>query len=398
MKLKSVNSIDHSICTGCMMCSDICVKGAISFKYDTGFWFPCVDKSKCVECGLCSLRCPALNEVPIVTGPVSCYGAKSKDDDVRWNSTSGGFFFELATAVIKEGGACIGAEYGLDNEILHSIETEQEGIKKLRQSKYAQSRTEGIYTKTQRLLDSGVYVLFCGTPCQVEALNAYLKKNYENLLTMDFFCLGICSPLVYRRYLDLMELRYKSKVTKVWFKNKQKGWRKIGTRLEFASGESYFRTGNRDLFMVAFVGDSIAMRKNCETCKFRKIPHNSDITVADFWGIEKVNLEMDDDKGVSAIIINTPRGAIWFDKISRSLDVFETTEDSIVKGNFSAIEPKKAGKNRDAFLNAISNEMPLDMAMEKYGEMYNGINKIKVDCHYYRNSFISKIKKIIKSI
>ena len=378
-----------------MMCGDICAKHAITFKIDKGFWFPEVDENLCVNCNLCYNKCPALNNAPKVSGPIACYGAKSKDEDTRWNSTSGGFFTELAKAIISEGGYCVGAIYGENNEIIHSIENSFGGIEKLRQSKYAQSNISGIYKQVKDLLKLEKTVLFCGTACQVEALKAYLGKSYDNLFTMDFICLGICSPIVYRKYLDLMEKKYKSKVTKVWFKNKKSGWRSIGTKLDFANGKSYFRVGNRDLFMVSFVGDSIAMRKNCENCKYRKIPHNSDFTVADFWGIENVNPSLDDNKGLSAVFANTFKGNEMFKHISSSLDYFETTPEYIAKGNFSVLYPKSPGRNRDVFLSSLDT-LSLDKALEKYGEKYSGQNRWKVDYYYYKNIVIKFIKSIMK--
>lgn len=395
MSNKSVQTISHDSCTGCMMCGDICAKHAITFKIDKGFWFPEVDSNLCVNCNMCVKRCPALNDAPKVCGPIACYGAKSKDENTRWNSTSGGFFTELAKAIISDGGYCAGAIYGENNEIVHSIENSFAGIEKLRQSKYAQSNTLGVYRKVKELLKFEKKVLFCGTACQVEALKAYLGKDFENLFTMDFICLGVCSPVVYRKYLSLMEKRYKSKVTKVWFKNKSDGWRSIGTKLEFANGKSYFRVGNRDLFMVSFVGDSIAMRKNCEFCKYRKIPHNSDFTVADFWGIENVNPTMDDNKGLSAVFANTAKGNKMFKRISDSLDYFETTSDNITKGNFSALLSKAPGRNRDAFLSSLET-MPLDKAIEKYGEEYSGSNRRRVDYYYYKNRIIQLIKSLLR--
>lgn len=378
-----------------MMCGDICAKHAISFKIDKGFWYPEVDSDLCVNCNLCAQKCPALNDAPTASGPVACYGAKSKDENTRWNSTSGGFFSEIAKAIVSDGGYCVGAIYGEDNEIIHAVENTESGIEKLRQSKYAQSNTSGIYKEVKDLLKQEKKVLFCGTACQVEALKAYLGKDYGNLITMDFICLGICSPVVYRSYLDLMEKRYKSKVTKVWFKNKEAGWRSIGTKLEFANGKSYFRVGNRDLFMVAFVGDSIAMRNNCENCKYRKIPHNSDLTVADFWGIENVNPSMDDNKGLSAVFANTPKGNELFKHILGSLDYFVTSPEDITKGNFSSLKPKTPGKNRDEFLSSLST-MPLDKALEKYGEEYSGSKRRKVEYYYYKNRIIKFIKSIIR--
>ena len=384
----SVNSIDHSICTGCMMCSDICAKSAISFKNDLGFWYPSVDEDKCVNCGICSKRCPALKDAPTAYGPISCYGAKSKDENTRWLSTSGGFFTELANAIIHDNGVCVGAEYGSNCEVIHSIEKNLEGVNRLRQSKYSQSYTEGIYANTKRILDTGVLVLFCGTPCQVEALKSYLRKSYDNLLTMDFFCLGICSPVVYRKYLDWLEKKYNSKVRRVWFKNKKAGWRSIGTRIEFENGKVYFREGKRDPFMVAFVGDSIAMRQSCETCKFRKIPHNSDITVADFWGVEKINPQIDDNKGISAVIVNSAKGQLWFDIVKDNLDYFETTIDLITQGNFSAIRPKKSGINREEFLKSLST-YSITYALNKFGTQFTYNKRVKME--------LSHLKKTIKS-
>lgn len=393
MKDKSVHNIDRNLCTGCMMCSDICGKNAINFKFERGFWFPHVNEELCINCGLCSKKCPVLSPIKRINGPLYCYGAKSKDEQIRWNSTSGGFFTELSSEFINQGGYCAGAVYDEDNEIVHSLENTKDGISKLRQSKYVQSNTKGIYKQVKSKLVAGENVLFCGTACQVEALKSFLGKEYDNLLTMDFVCLGICSPIVYRKYLNLMEKKYKSKISRVWFKNKKEGWRAIGTRLEFANGKSYFRIGSRDLFMVAFVGDSIAMRKSCETCKFRKIPHNSDFTVADFWGIEKVNPTIDDNKGLSAVFVNTEKGKVWFYTVSSKLEFFETTSENITKGNFSALTPKIFGKNRDIFLDSLSS-IPLDKAIKLYGEKYSGFNKIKVDLNYYKSKFSNIIKKL----
>lgn len=389
---KSVNNIDHTICTGCMMCSDVCKKSAISFKIEKGFWFPSVNSNLCVNCGLCVKKCPALHKAPSVSGPISCYGAKSRNETVRWNSTSGGFFSELAYKIIAAGGFVIGASYGKDNEILHTIESTKEGVEKLRQSKYAQSNTAGIYQRVLDLLKTDVIVLFCGTACHVEALKAFLGKEYTNLLTMDFVCLGICSPIVYRKYLDMMERKYMSKINRVWFKNKQTGWRSIGTQLDFANGKIYYRPGGLDLFMCAFVGDSIAMRKSCETCKFRKIPHNSDFTVADFWGVENVRPDKDDNKGLSAVFVNSEKGVTWFERIAENLDFFETTPESIINGNFSAVESKPSGKNRDAFLEAIES-MPFEKAYSKYGTEYTGIKKIRKNISQLKRVVLNRIIK-----
>lgn len=393
---KSVHNIDRNACTGCMMCGDICAKHAISFSKNKGFWYPEVDSEICTNCGLCSIRCPAMHEAPSTPEhPVACYGAKTKDEGIREESTSGGFFSELAFAWLKEGGVIAGAIYGKDQEIIHVIEKDANGVARLRQSKYAQSNTEGIYKKTKQYLTQGTPVLFCGTPCQVEALKAYLNKSYDNLLTMDFICLGICSPLVYRKYLDMLEKKYASKVKYVWFKNKRTGWRSVGTAISFENGKEYFRPGPWDLFMRSFIIDSLSMRPNCEHCRFRKIPHNSDFTLGDFWGLEKVNPQVDDNKGMSAVFVNTEKAVKWFSKIQHRLDTFETTDQKIIEGNFSAIRSKAPHANSAAFMDYIVDHT-MDDAMTKYSA-YKGLYKWKMEYTLIKYNIKQILKKYGKS-
>lgn len=377
---KSVGRINRSQCTGCMMCGDICPKKAISFPVSNGFWYPRVDEDVCINCGLCQNKCPALT-VPQATKetPVACYGARTKQEEVRVHSTSGGFFTELASYWIRQGGYCIGAIYGEDNEIVHAITNNAEELGKFRQSKYAQSKTDSIYKQTRDLLKSGEKVLFCGSPCQVEALFSYLGKEYENLLTMDFVCLGICSPFAYRKYLDMLENKFKSKATRVWFKNKTNGWRAISTRVDFENGKTYLEPGGFDLFMRAFVTDGLSMRPNCQNCKFRKVPHASDFTLGDFWGVEKIKPEQDDNKGLSAVMVNTVKGQEVFESIKDTLVYFQTTVPDICAGNFSILKPMKPHPKTEEFMKYLEGHT-FSSAVYKYGSLSRrdmAIKKIK---------------------
>ena len=386
---KSVFDIPHDLCCGCMMCGDICGNKAISFPIKKGFWYPVVDENTCINCGLCSKRCPVLNvNKDRVSEHVDSYGVKSRNEDIRWNSTSGGFFSELAHFWIDKGGVVIGAVYDENNTIVHAVGTTKEDVKKLRQSKYAQSFTEGIYSKVKLFLSQGTYVLFCGTPCQVEALYAYLGKRSDLLLTMDFFCLGICSPWIYRKYLDLLEHEYKSNVTKVWFKNKSNGWRAISNRIDFINGKTYLRSGGLDLFMRTFVNDALSMRPNCQNCQFRGIHHISDFTVGDFWGVENVNPSMDDNKGISALFVNTDRGRDIFIKIKNNLDSFKTTPEQIIAGNFSVLKPMKTHPKMDEFMECVENNGLLSAAYK-----YSSYNK-----KLLRRLRFAKVKQFIKKI
>lgn len=376
----SISQISRSLCTGCMMCGDICPKKAISFPISKGFWYPSVDGEACINCGLCKKKCPALAD-PKTTleTPVACYGARTKQEEVREHSTSGGFFTELASYWIRQGGYCVGAIYGENNEIVHAITKDVNELSKFRQSKYAQSNTASIYKQTQDLLKRGEKVLFCGTPCQVEALYSFLGKEYENLVTMDFVCLGICSPFAYRKYLDMLEKRYMSKATRVWFKNKTNGWRAISTRVDFENGKMYLEPGGFDLFMRAFVTDGLSMRPNCQNCKFRKVPHASDFTLGDFWGIESINPDQDDNKGLSAVMINTEKGENVFESFKDTLVYFQTTAPDICAGNFSILKPMKPHPQADDFMQYLEGHT-FSNAVYKFGSLSRkdmAVKKIK---------------------
>lgn len=388
----TIESLNKNNCTGCKSCGDTCPVGAIHFYDDVdGFWYPIIDPDNCVKCGLCANKCPGLNSIDCVEKKVlKCYGIKSKSEEIRYNSTSGGFFSLLADRWIDDGGIVVGAEYDSSNLVFHSIASDKSEVCKLRQSKYVQSDTKGIYRKVRELLDNNEKILFCGTPCQVEALLLYLSKPYDNLLTLDFVCCGICSPGIYKLYLKELEQKYKSTIKRVWFKNKEEGWRSIGTRIDFNNGKHYFRTGSRDLFMTSFVTDALSMRLSCEECKYRKLPHCSDIMLGDFWGIENINPSFDDNKGVSAVLINSKKGIDAFESVQAKMEYFETTAEDIAKGNFTIFEPKHSNPLRSNFI-SLMNKKGFRYAMAKYSK-YSGLNKIRTDISYYKN----KIKKVIK--
>lgn len=388
---ETIELLKKEHCTGCKLCGDICPVKAIDFYFENdGFWYPKINHEKCFGCSLCYKKCPSINDINTPNQSVlKCYGAKTKNEKVRFDSTSGGFFTELASKWIDDGGIVVGAAYKESHQVFHTKASNKADIVKLRQSKYVQSDTNGIYKKTKKFLDSDKKVLFCGTPCQVEALLLFMGKNNNNLVTLDFVCCGICSPGIYNLYLKGLEQKYKSKVNKVWFKNKEEGWGRIGTRIEFSNGKHYFRVGSRDLFMTSFVTDALSMRLSCEECKYRKLPHNSDIMLGDFWGIDKVNPAFDDNMGVSAVLINSKKGLDSFDSVKDKLDYFETTHEDISKGNFTIYKPKHVNPQRNEFIK-LMNSKGFEKAMSKYSS-YSGISKIKIDLVYS----LGKIKRIL---
>ena len=211
-----IQIVDKSECCGCNACGDVCTHEAITFQTDIeGFWYPVVDKDKCIDCGLCEKVCPIINidvlkkndfEKPI------CYAAEHKNIEVVFDSTSGGLFSALADIMYKDNGFVGGAIFNDDFSVRQYISDDKCDLLKLRSSKYLQSNCEGFYKQVREYLKSGEKVLVCGCPCQMAAMRAFLRKDYENLIIVDFICRAIDSPKAWRKYLDTFDERYESKV------------------------------------------------------------------------------------------------------------------------------------------------------------------------------------------
>ena len=224
-------------CCGCNACGDACHKQAITFKVDKeGFWYPEVNQEKCTDCHLCENVCPIIHAEELKKNDYvepKCVAAINKNLEVRFDSTSGGVFSALAEKMYKGGGYVGGAIYTDEWGVKFFISNNNEDLPALRSSKYLQSNSEGMYRKIRDLLKNGEKVLVCGLPCQIVALKAFLRKDYENLILVDLICRYINSPMAYRKYLDTLEKEYGSKVVYIKAKNKELGWRKLTHKVVF---------------------------------------------------------------------------------------------------------------------------------------------------------------------
>ena len=239
------------------------------------------------------------------------YAAWTKDDELRFNSTSGGIFSEISKQIIKAGGYVCAARYNEDNVVEHYIVNDMDGLVCLRQSKYTQSDLGNIYSEVKDLLNKNNFVLFCGAPCQIAGLRSFLYKKYGKLVCVDFICRGVNSPKAYRSWLKEIEKIEGSKVTRVWFKYKDGGWKSSPkrTRIDFLDGRTKVYDQEDNLFMKGYLESNLYIRQSCCCCQFKGLPRMGDITLADFWGIDKY---YDTDQGTSLVLVNSKKGEkIW---------------------------------------------------------------------------------------
>lgn len=371
-----INITDKSKCCGCNACGDVCAKHSIAFKTDIeGFWYPEVNKDLCTDCGLCEKVCPVINIKELKKNdfpkPAHTIAAVNKNMRVRWNSTSGGAYTALAEAMLEQGGFVSGAIYNEGFTGVHNyVSNNPDDLEKLRSSKYLQSNAEGIYAEIRDLLRKGEKVLACGTPCQMAALRSFLRKDYENLIIVDFICRGVNSPKVYRAYLDSLEKKYGSKVVYVKAKNKELGWRNLTRKVTFENGQSYYGVSMVDDFRRGY-HTNVFCRPSCYDCQFKEFPRISDITIADYWGIEKVDKNLDMNIGTSMMLLNSNKGIAFFESVKDKLEYRETVFEAILGGNIAlrkSIEPAKI--DRDAFFKDLD-EHDFDYVTEKYYPLSN---------------------------
>ena len=316
-------------CCGCSACVQKCPKQCISLEEDCeGFLYPIVDKINCIDCGLCEKVCPVLSQEE-AREPLKVYATKNNNDYIRRQSSSGGIFTLLAEQIINVGGVVFGARFDENWEVKHDFTETIEGLFAFRGSKYVQSRMEDNYVKAEAFLKQGRKVLFSGTPCQIVGLKRFLRKEYDNLLTVDFICHGVPSPGIWRQYLKETIERMSSKgsrdkicIENISFRDKSAGWKKFSFALRLSATS---RSGDKkiislceqfpqNVYMKGFLANTY-LRPSCYYCPSKSGKSGSDVTLADFWGIQNIYPELDDDKGMNLLILNNENHIRLFDSV-----------------------------------------------------------------------------------
>ena len=385
LKVEKVEDIPHANCNGCGLCSVVCPKQCIEMKEKPdGFLYPHVNKKDCIGCGLCVKKCPeygfiAREKVKQV------YAAKTRDRKLITESTSGGIFGELAKSILDTGGVVYGAAYVDVDVVRHQRISNISELYKLNGSKYVQSEISSVYPMIKEDLLSSKNVLFSGTGCQIAAIRNYLPKDFNNLICVEVVCHGVPAPGLFKKYIKWLSQKGNAPVLKYQFRSKCE--RPTGehskyyyeTSKGFNSGYSY-----EDPYYGSFLCGSI-LRNSCYKCNFKGRLRSGDITLGDFWGIEKTNSKINTDSGISLVMINTEKGNRMFEPLKNRLDLYESSFEEAEKFNPS-ISHSTASKKRIAI--DCTKEDVIDTQLSVNSSIKNRI----------KNRLPWRVKKILKRI
>ena len=343
-----IDRISVEQCTLCGSCYNACPVDAISYKtLYLDFLYPAIDNSRCVGCDRCEKSCPILadKQEPESGYPIA-FAARSRDEEARRKSSSGGVFYELASQILSEGGYVCGAVFDEHFHVKHIVSNTQEDLYRMMGSKYAQSDMGMCFRRIKTLLDEGKNVLFTGCPCQVAGLRTYIGKYHPNLLLVELICHGIPSDQMLQTYIGMQEKKYGARLRELEFRNKAKGWHNSSVRMKFANDRIYQESMTMDTFMQGYF-QYITVKESCYSCNFRNFSSGADITIGDFWGAEVVLKKIDDNTGLSAVLATTPKGEHFLKKTS--VELFPCDMKTVVTYNQNLLKSSLPNPDRHMF-------------------------------------------------
>ena len=383
--LPSMRDRSKQDCSGCSACADACPVAAISMQPDEeGFLYPIIEESKCIHCGKCDKICGFAPKRTAETGYElpKAYGVKHKDQETRRTSRSGAAFIAFSDYVLEHGGTVYGAAMQPDFHVCHIRAETKDARDLMKGAKYVQSDTSGIYPLVAKDLCDGRPVLFSGTPCQVSGLIAMLDAkgvDREKLICCDLVCHGTPSPAIWKEYVAYIEHRHCSAVQEANFRDKCFGWDSHCESFVLESGKKVVSRDYTDMFY-----DHIMMRPSCHNCHFANVHRVADITLADFWGIEKNDASFNDNKGVSLVLVSSEKGASLLDKVKNQLHWFGCDIKNCIQPTLT--KPTTASGRREAFWQDRS-KMAFSAFLKKYTTPLTAVGRLK-----------RKIKKMLYAV
>jgi coenzyme F420-reducing hydrogenase beta subunit len=356
-----------------------------------GFLQVKLSKNNCIECGICEKVCPILAEKNENERETEAFAVKNNSESERKASSSGGVFVALANNVLDEGGVVCAARFDETFHLIHDFCERKEDLKPFLGSKYLQSDMRDCFKKTKELLNEERLVLFVGTPCQIMGLKLYLRKEYQNLIATEVVCHGVPSPMVWEKYLNEICKQKKisrNEVKNISFRNKDKSWRVFNLKIEGKEKTILKESLHDNIYMRGFL-KNLFLRQSCHHCPAKNFASMADISLADYWGIDRFHPEMDDNKGVSAVILYNKKISLSFKKLS--LSIKETNLRDILSNNSALAISAKAHPKRDEFFEKINKEEFHKLANEFVGEPT--LEKIKRKTRWFLSDIKSKILK-----
>lgn len=344
--MSNISEITKEKCAGCGACEAICKQNAIVMKSSSiGFDYPCIDSKKCIDCGMCSKVCPVADNTQKQSDN-RYYAAEAIDNALRMESSSGGVFSLLATKIINEGGCVVGASLHTSGRVEHVIVDKIEDLSLIRKTKYVQSSMKGIYEAVMERVNAGQKVMFVGTPCQTEAMRLFSGKKRNMIYLVDLICYGVPSPGIFHRYVKYLEKKYDGKFVSLAFRDKRN--KDEGHTAAVTIGDKeYAYSLYSDKYCKTYF-KNINIRESCFSCNFTTTKRNSDITLGDFWGIDKVDKDFNDKCGVSLVITHNEKGEKLLSSIGEQMECFECSEEEAIQPRL--VSPTMPHPKRSVFL------------------------------------------------
>ncbi len=367
---QNISILAHDDCCGCRVCGDVCPVGCISFKEDReGFFYPLVDESVCISCGKCQWICPEITPSHNAVAE-TVEAAYAIDCNDRQAGSSGGIFGLLAEQVLKKGGHVYGAAFDDNLKLSHQCATNIDELQPLMRSKYLQSNTSGCFKRIIADVRNGILVLFSGTPCQCNAVLNAVGSNCDNLITVEVVCHGVPSQSLFDKTLQWIENKKHCKIKAFSFRSKYKkalhpqAFSYVcddGSKTKMVNGLHY-----QNPFYFGFQ-KYITLRPSCYRCRWARPERCADLTMGDFWGIEKYDPSLDAKTGISQIIVNSDNGAELMSLlIEKSLIWHKEFPMAVAIENNGCLKvPTKLKPERESFFLALESQ-PFDNVVKKY--------------------------------
>lgn len=349
-------------CNGCGACYQICPRQCISMQADSeGFLYPHVNKEECIHCNLCEKVCPELYPFD-KQEPFACLAAKNNNIEVKLNSSSGGIFSNLAQYVLSNGGIVFGARFDDNWGVIMDYTNNVDDLLLFRGSKYLKCDIKQTYNQAKLFLEKGLMVLYTGSSCQIAGLKRFLRKDYDNLIAVDYLCHGAPSPLLWKKYLYQITNGDFSKIKEINFRSKKRGWRTFSLIISSEKGNIIDDIFSENIYMKAFLSD-LSLRPSCYSCTARNGHASSDITIGDHWAIRAIKPNFDDNKGVSLVLINSTKGMEIFKKLD--VDSIDTDFKTSKQWNGAFYPKTEEHLHRNRFFRKLSHTQNVIFLIQK---------------------------------